>query len=103
LTQLESLNNDYINFKKNAHTLTGKEKKFQNFIKKALDKLNEPYLKLHSTLNRIKTETSIDFLSSNYKSFNNLSKTNQMDSEDKIKSSVNCEIKPKFRVRDLLD
>ena len=64
LNQLESLNNDYINFKKNAHTLTGKDKKFQNFIKKALDRLNEPYLKSHQTLFP-NTESTLDVLSTN--------------------------------------
>lgn len=39
------LNRKYICFKNNAHALTGKERKFSNFIKKALDELNEPYLK----------------------------------------------------------
>lgn len=27
------------------HTLTGKDRKFQHFVKKALDELNEPYIK----------------------------------------------------------
>lgn len=50
LIQLKTLNEQYIDFKNKSHTLRGKEKKFQNFIKKALNKLNEPYINNDSSL-----------------------------------------------------
>ena len=60
LTQLETLNNEYISFKSSAHLLKGKEKKFQHFIKKALDRLNEPYLVHRSNSKLALTQQSLE-------------------------------------------
>lgn len=67
--QLETLNTEYIQFKNNSHNLSGKNKKFQNFIKKALDKLNEPYLiKTQSMKVNIETFTDSKLNEENKKS-----------------------------------
>jgi hypothetical protein len=78
LVQLQTLNNQYIEFKSNSHLLTVKEKKFQNFIKKALDKLNEPYLIQNSSSRFSYTQQSLgnENISDNLKNYANPSIVN---------------------------
>ena len=99
LNQLKTLNTEYIEFKNKSHTLKGKAKKFQNFIKKALFKLNEPYL---NNKKNIHIKNNLDYKISEKSLHNSESFRNYFSENFYKKSKDNIPFESQFILENVL-